>query len=332
MTNCPPIASLCLQKNKHLSALSREDHSIFLMLGAIHKRIGIVEELLPINSQFINILTCLSNLKMLTENENTMITNFIQNVIPSFDKEMNFFGVVIKTLNDDNISPLDVKMIRNKLSMKEFSIVYLNKITLEKIYSASSNFGDIFYYDELDLKNYHNEKIMIDVNLNIKRIIYMKEIDTKNIVSSIDNIITNCIKESFIIIKDNKAKILIPRSLLVKEDLFGKKESYYKKVLINISSHISFTLSMENKENVKNEIIERIKKSFDYERIEVRKTSDVGEISFEIRGKKYNNYVLNHRNSILSSSMNNEKYIMMMKELFPSFRSIEKDGIFYIDI
>ena len=81
---------------------------------------------------------------MLTENENTMITNFIQNVIPSFDKEMNFFGVVIKTLNDDNISPLDVKMIRNKLSMKEFSIVYLNKITLEKIYSASSNFGDIF--------------------------------------------------------------------------------------------------------------------------------------------------------------------------------------------
>lgn len=332
MTNCTPIASLCLQKNKHLSTLSREDYSIFLMLGAIHKRIGIVEELIPINSQFTNILTSLSNSKDLTENENTMITNLIQNIIPSFDKGLQFFGVLIKTLNDDNFIPLDVKMIRNKLSIKEFSIVYLNKITLVKIYSASSNFGDIFYYDELDLNNYHNEKIMIDVNLSIKRIIYMKEIDTNYIASSIENIISNCIKESFIIIKDNKAKILIPLSLLVKEDLFGKKESYYKKVLINISSHISFTLSTENKENVKNEIIERIKKYFDYDCIEVRKISDVGEISFEIKGKQYNNYVLNHRNNILSSSMNKEKYIMMMKELFPSFKSIEKDGIFYIDI
>ena len=336
MSNYTPIASLCLQKNLHLSTLSNEKYHSFIMLGTIHKRIGIVEDLIPINEKFESILSTLSNGKPLSEKEDELMTNLIQNVFNSLEKNLILLGVVIKRLNDDdNFVPLDVKMIKNKLSIKDFSIVYLNSITLAKIYCASANFGDIFYYDELDLNDYHRDRLTININLNIKRIIYMKEIDSQSIASSIEKIISNCINESYIMIQDNKVKILIPRSLLVKEDLFGKKESFYKKVLINISSQISFTLSADDKQNktdyIKKEIIERMKTDFDYDNIEVKKTSDANDITFEVKGRRYNRYVMNHNNIIMASSMNKDKFIIMIKQLFPSLTIIEKDGVNYIE-
>ena len=54
MKNCG-IASLFLDKEKFYPILS-QNQNIFLMTGTIYKRMGKVEELIPINNDFVQIL------------------------------------------------------------------------------------------------------------------------------------------------------------------------------------------------------------------------------------------------------------------------------------
>lgn len=341
MKNCS-IASLFLDKDKFYRVLS-QNQNIFLMTGTIYKRMGKIEELFPINNDFVQILYNISDEKQNQKKDIDLIKLLFNKFISSFPDRYICFGFIIKCLNDEKYKKINCKVLKEFLSLNDISILFLNKITLGKISCSSSTFEDLFYYDKLHLDKsdalIHNEKLTINLNFNIKRIIYMKEIDTEQIVSIIQKIIINSFEESYILIKESKVKVLMPQKVSTKDNLLTKKEINYQKIYINIASNLFFSLIVEKtldlykkKNLLKKEIINQVINNFDFDDIRLKSKNEDDSLHFDIKGKQNKNMVINSNNLILNLNLSDFYFNQLTKEIFSNIKINEDNDIFYLNI
>lgn len=341
MKNCG-IASLFLDKEKFFPILS-QNQNIFLMTGTVYKRMGKVEELIPINNDFVQILYNISDEKIISKKDIELIKLLFNKFISSFPDGYNCFGIIIKCLHDEKFRKINGKILKEFLSLNDISILFLNKVTLGKISCSSSSFEDLFYYDKLHLEEsdflIHNEKLTINLNFNIKRIIYMKENDITQIASFIQKIILNSFEESYILIKESRVKVLMPQKVTMKDNLLTKKESNDKKIYINISSNLFFTLIIEKtldleqkKTLLKKEIINKVMNNFDFDDIRLKSKNEDDSFHFDIKGKQNKNLILNSSNLILNLNLSDFYFNQIAKEVLPNVKINEDNGNFYLHI